>query len=99
MVIIQLYSKTFTCHMESARKRKMHVELESLHMQHLLCHNAPAECFTKKKNKQDFHDHAAYNYSREYKSRWSVTTICMAYVANPHNLPIIEYTHPKCLAT
>ena len=67
--------QNFTCHMESARKRKMHVELESLHLQHLLSHNSLAECFTKKKNKQNFHDHAAYDYSREYKSRWSVTTI------------------------
>ena len=45
--------------MESARKRKMHVDPESLHLQQLLCHNSLAECFTtkkgtKKKNKQHF---------------------------------------------
>ena len=74
----------FTCHMESARKRKLHAELESLHLQYLLSHNSIAECFTKKKNKQHFHDHAAYDYSRVYKSRCSVT-IRMTYVAHPDN--------------
>ena len=59
----------FTCHMESTRKRKMRVELESIHLQHLLSHNSLAECFTKKKNRQHFHDHAANYYNREYKSR------------------------------
>ena len=36
------------CHMEIARKRKMQVELESLHLQHLLSHNSLAECLLKK---------------------------------------------------
>ena len=71
--------------MESARKRKMHIELESLHLQHLVSHNSLAEYFTKKKNKEHIHDHAAYDYSREYKSHLYVTTICMAYVAQPYN--------------
>ena len=68
----------------------MHVELE-----HLLSHNSLAKCFTKKKNEQHFHDHAAYDYSREYNSHWSVTTIRMAYVAHPYTPPIIEYMHNK----
>ena len=77
----------------------MHVELESLHLQHLFSHNSIAECFTKKKKKQHFHEHAAYDYSRDYKSCWSVTTIRMAYVAHPCKPSIIEYMHPKSLAT
>ena len=85
--------------MESARKRKKHVELESIHLQQMLSHNSLAECFTKKINKQHFHDHAANDYSREYKSRWSVKTIRMAYVAHLHKRSIIENKHPKCLAT
>ena len=63
----------------------MHEELGSLHLQPSLSHNLIAVCFTKKKNKQHFHDHAAYDYSRGYKSRWSVTTIRMTYVTHPHN--------------
>ena len=55
----------YTCHMESVRKRKMHVELESILLQHLL---SIAECFTKKKNKRHFHDHAANDYSRERRA-------------------------------
>ena len=85
--------------MEKARKRKMHVELESVHLQHLLSLNSLAECFTKKKGKQHFHDHVANDYSREYNRRWSVKTIRMAYVGYPHNPSIIEYMHPKYLAT
>ena len=77
----------------------MHVELESVHLQHLLSLNSLADGFTKKKNKQNFHDHVANDYSREYKSRWSVKIIRMAYVAYPHNPTIIKYMHPKCLAT
>ena len=57
MKIIQLYSKTLR-----ARKRK------SIHLQPLLSYNSLAECFAKKKIKQYFHDHADYDYSREYKS-------------------------------
>ena len=85
--------------MKSVRKHKMHVDLESVHLQPLLSHNSLAECFTKKKNKQHFHHDAANDYSREYKGRWSVKTICMAYGAHPHNTLIIEYMHPKYLAT
>ena len=60
-----------------------------------LFHNSLAECFTKKKNKQHFHDHAAYDYSREYKSRWSVTTIRMAYVAHLYNPGSLNTCIPK----
>ena len=53
----------------------------------------------KRKNKQHFHDHAANDYSRECKCRWSVKTIRMAYVAHPHKPSIIKNMHPKCLVT
>ena len=45
--------------MESARKHKMPVDLESINLPPLLSHNSLAECFTKKKNKQHFHHDVA----------------------------------------
>ena len=39
-----------TCNMGSAQKRKLHVELARLHLQHFLFHKSFAECFTYKKN-------------------------------------------------
>ena len=98
-ITIQLYSKTLRATWKKARKRKMHVELESVHLQYLLSLISLGECFAKKKSEQHFHDHVVNDYSREYKSRWSVKTIRMAFVGYPHNPSIIEYMHPKCLAT
>ena len=46
--------QNFMCHMGSARKRKMHVVLEILHLQHLFLHNSIAECFTKRKTNSIF---------------------------------------------
>ena len=74
--IIQLYSKTL---------RATWKVLENLHLQHLLSHNYFAKYFSKKKTTQLFHDHVAYDYNREYKNHWSVTTIRMAYIAHPYN--------------
>ena len=42
------------CNVGSARKHKMHVELEKLHLQQFLSHKSFAECFTEKKNRQHF---------------------------------------------
>ena len=53
------------CNVESAQKRKMHVELARLHVQQFLSNNSFAECFTEKKNRQHFHHPTAYYYSRE----------------------------------
>ena len=41
--------------------------------------------YSGRRDGRHFHGHAAYDYNREYKSRWSVTTIRMAYVARPYN--------------
>ena len=49
--------------MESAQKRKMHVEFARLHLQQFLCHNSFAECFTV--NRQHFHHPTAYYCSKE----------------------------------
>ena len=77
IIIIQLYSKTLSATWKVLENKKIHVELESLPLQHLLSHNSIAERFTKKKRKQYCHDHAAYDYNRQYTSRWSVTTLRM----------------------
>ena len=54
--------------MESAQKRKMHVELARLHLQQVLSHISCAECFTERKNRQHFHHPTVYYYSRERRS-------------------------------
>ena len=43
-----------TCNVESAQKRKMHVELARLDLQHFSSHNSFAECFTEKKKQTTF---------------------------------------------
>ena len=48
--------------MESAYKRKMHVDLERLHLKYF-SHKSFAECFPEKKNRQHVHYHTAYDYS------------------------------------
>ena len=53
------------CNVESAQKRKMHLELGRLHLQQFLFHNSFAGCFIENKNRQHFHQHTAYYYSRE----------------------------------
>ena len=40
-----------TCTAGSAQKRKMHGELEKLHLEHVLSHKSFAGCFTKNKNR------------------------------------------------
>ena len=81
------------------QKRKMHVELGRLHLQLFLSHNSFAGCFTENKNIQHFHQHTAYNYSRESKSRWHATAIRIDYVVRLYRPPIVECRRPKCLAT
>ena len=54
MIIIQGFSKA-----GSAQKRKMHAELEKLHLQQFLSHKAFAVCFTEKKIRQHSHHHTA----------------------------------------
>ena len=85
VIIIQLYSKIYVPHGKCSKTQNACGARNSIHLQHLLSHNSLAECFTKKKNKQHFHDHhdhAAYDCSREYmyKRRLSITTIRMAYM-------------------
>ena len=60
------------CKVGSAQKRKMHVELEGLHLQQCLLQTSFAECVPQKKNRQHFHHHTAYDYRKESKSCWGM---------------------------
>ena len=85
------------CQKEKARKSKMNVEIESLDLQHLLSQNSLADCFTKRKTNNIFTKMRRMTTAESTRAAGPLQQYtCMAYVAHPHNPPIIEYMHPKC---
>ena len=71
------------CKLGSAQKRKMHMELERLHLQQCLSQKSFAECVPQKKNRQHFHHHTAYDYRKEIKSCWYTTSRCWYTTSKP----------------
>ena len=63
-----------TSKVESAQKRKMHVELARMHLQHFLFHKSFVECSLKRKTINILHYHTAYDYRKGSKSRWYATS-------------------------
>ena len=61
------------CKVGSPQKRNMHVELERLHLQQCFHKNHLLNVSLKKKKRQHFHHHTAYDYRKESKSRWYTT--------------------------
>ena len=90
MIIIQLYSKILRATWKVLEKAKCTWSLKVFIC--IICYPAIhlLSVSLKRKNKQHFHNHAAYDYSREYKRRWCVKTLHMTYVADLHNPPIIN---------
>ena len=82
MIIIQLFSKTLRATWKVLENAKC-----TWSSKVFICSISylTIRLLRVKKNTRHFHDHATYDYSRENKSRWSVTTIRIAYVADPHN--------------
>ena len=56
----------------------------------VLSHNSFAECFNEKKSRQHFHQHTAYDYSRESKYRWSAKAIRIDYIAHLYRPPTLN---------
>ena len=88
MIIIQLYSKILRATWKVLEKAKCTWSLKVFIC--IICYPAIhlLSVSLKRKNKQHFHNHAAYDYSREYKRRWCVKTLHMTYVADLHNPPM-----------
>ena len=72
-----------TCKLENAQKRKMHMQLERLHLQDILSHKSFAQCFTKKKNRKHFHSYTACDYRKESKTRVYATKNCWLTTRKP----------------
>ena len=62
-----------TCKLGNAQKRKMHVQLERLHLQEFLSHKSFAQCITLKKNRKHFHHYTTYDYRKEVQKAFYAT--------------------------
>ena len=72
-----------TCKLENAQKRKMHLQLERLHLQNILSHKSFAQCFIKKKNRKHFHSYTACDYRKESKTHFYATKRCWLTTRKP----------------
>ena len=84
--------------MESAQKRKMHVELARLHLQHFLYHNSFAESFTEKKTQTTFP--SSYGVLQQPREQEPLVFYSIIdYFGRLYRPPIVECRRPKCLST
>ena len=82
-----------TCNVESALKRKMHVDLDRLYLQYFFHTNHLLNVSLKRKT-DNISTLVRHMIAAEAAS-WPATAIRIAYVARLHRSPIVECQRPK----
>ena len=94
-VICYYYSATLIVQIGNAQKRKMHVQLETLHLQDFLSHKSFAQCSLKRKIRTHFHHYTTCDNRKESKRHFYATKRCWLTTRKPFFTKI--FTNPSFL--